>query len=132
MVEIDEKDLYQLLIAEFRYSVKRDNHLAPSGCVWHVKDYLPNMSKQWRAHTAEQLTAEIIDERLLAVCAKQPLEQDVEWEGLLRFLTDYIERQPHNIDRYMEYLYHNPNYEANIDYLSAEMADKLRANQRRK
>lgn len=132
MVEIDEKDLYQLLIAEFRYSVKRDNHLAPSGCVWHVKDYLPNMSKQWRAHTAEQLTAEIIDERLLAVCTKQPLEQDVEWEGLLQFLTDYIERQPHNIDRYMEYLYHNPNYEANIDYLSAEMADKLRANQRRK
>ena len=57
MVEIDEKDLYQLLIAEFRYSVKRDNHLAPSGCVWHVQDCLPRMPKQWRVHTAEQLTA---------------------------------------------------------------------------
>ena len=132
MAEIDEKDLYQLLIAEFRYSVKRDNHLAPSGCAWHIEDYLPTMSKQWRVHTAEQLTAEIIDERILAVCLKNPLEQDEEWEKLLVFLTNYIERLPHNADRYMEYLYKNTDYSANIDYLSAEMADKIRANKRKK
>lgn len=132
MIEIDEKDLYQLLIAEFRYSVKRDNHLAPSGCVWHIKDYLPNMSKQWRVHTAEQLSAEIIEERILAICVKNPLEQDEEWEKLLVFLTNYIERLPYNADRYIEYLYKNPEYKADIDYFSAEMSDKLRANQRNK
>ena len=132
MIEIDEKDLYQLLITEFRYSVKRDNHLAPGGCVRHIKDYLPTMSKQWRVHTAEQLTAEIIDERILAICLKQPLEQDAEWEDLQVFLINYIERLPHNADRYMEYLYNNPEYRASIDYLSAEMADKLRKNKRRK
>lgn len=131
MIEIDEKDLYQLLIAEFRYSVKRDNHLAPSSCVWHIEDYLPNMSKQWRAHTAEQLTAEIIDERILAVCTKHPLEQDSEWEALLLFLTDYIEKLPYNTDRYMEYLYKKTD-SANINYFSEEIAAKLKANQRKK
>jgi hypothetical protein len=131
MVEIDEKDLYQLLIAEFRYSVKRDNHLAPSGCVWHIGDYLPKMSKQWRVHTAEQLTAEIIEERVLAACLKHPLEQDEEWEALQLFLTDYIERLPYNIDRYMEYLYKKSD-SANIDYFSEEITTKLKVNQRKK
>ena len=130
-MEIDEKDLYQLLIAEFRYSIKRDNHLAPSGCVWHVKDYLPNMSKQWRTHTAEQLTTEIIDERILALCLNNPLEQDAEWEALLVFLTNYIERLPHNADRYMDYLY-KKSESANIDYFSAELVDKIQANKRKK
>ena len=130
MIEIDEKDLYQLLIAEFRYSVKRDNHLAPSGCVWHIKDYLPNMSKQWRVLIAEQLTSEIIDERILAICVKQPLEQEAEWEALQLFLTDYIERLPYNVDRYVEYLYKKTD-SANIDYFSEEMASKLRANKRK-
>ena len=133
MIKIDEKDLYQLLIAEFRYAVMRDNHLAPSGGVQHIMDYLPEMSAQWKTHTAEQLTDEIIQERLFfAGHPKGHLEQDAEWEDLQVFLTNYIERLPHNADRYTEYLYNNPEYRASIDYLSAEMADKLRENKRRK
>ena len=50
MVKLDEKDLYQLLIAEMRYAIKRDNHLAPSSSIQHIKEYLPEMSKQWRRH----------------------------------------------------------------------------------
>ena len=124
MVKLDDRDLYQLLIAEFRYAVKRDNHLAPSTCLQHVKDYLPDMSKQWRAHTAEQLTSEITQEM---VCGgnKGPLAQEVEWEKLLVFLTDYIEKLPFGVDRYMAVLFRKPLHVADIDYYSAEMHNKL-------
>ena len=118
MVKLDEKDLYQLLIAEFRYAVKRDNHLAPDTCAQHIRDYLPDMSKQWRAHTAKQLSEEIIDERLWASRYFKPdftfksspiydvlngeeqkdqLNEDYVWEVLLVFLTNYLEHLPHNV-----------------------------------
>lgn len=129
MVKLDEKDLYQLLISEFRYSVKRDNHLAPGSCVQHIMEYLPQMSKQWRAHTAEQLTSEIIQERLFIGGREEGrLEQDAEWEKLLVFLTNYIEHLPYNIDNYMRYIYNKPTWEANIDYYSEEMARKIQCN----
>ena len=130
MVKLDEKDLYQLLIAEFRYAVKRDNHLAPGGCVQHVMDYLPEMSSQWKTHTAEQLTSEIIQERLFfAGHPNGPLEQDAEWEKLLVFLTDYLTKLPFGVDKYMQYIYNKPDWEANIDYYSPEMTMKIKLNQ---
>ena len=128
MVKLDEKDLYQLLIAEFRYAVKRDNHLAPNTCLQHVKDYLPSMSRQWRAHTAEQLTSEITQEMVFG-CKKGPLKQEIEWEKLLVFLTDYIEKIPFGVDRYMDVLFRKPLHVANIDYYSVEMHNKLIENQ---
>ena len=105
MVKLDEKDLYQLLIAEMRYAVKRDNHLAPSACVQHIMDYLPEMSKEWRFHTAEQLTDEIIQERLWKTggCGGA-LKQDSEWEKLLVFLTNYLSKLPYSVEKYMKYL----------------------------
>ena len=127
MLEIDERDLYQLLITEFRYAVKRDNHLAPSTCVQHVIDYLPKMSKQWRVHTAEQLTSEITQEMCIG-SKKGSLEQEAEWDKLLMFLTDYIERLPSGVDRYWQCLFRKPLHEANIDYYSTEMAEKLANN----
>ena len=127
MVKLDEKDLYQLLIAEFRYAVKRDNYLAPSACLQHVKDYLPEMSKQWRAHTAEQLTSEIVQEMIIGG-PNGPLEQEAEWEKLLVFLTNYIERIPFGVDRYMDVLFRKPLHVADIDYYSEEMQQKLMEN----
>ena len=130
MVKIDDKDLYQLLLAEFRYAVKRDNHLAPSTCVEHIKDYLPEMTKQWRAHTAEQLTNEIIQERLfIGGREKGRLEQDTEWEKLLVFLTDYLVKLPYAVEKYMQYIYNKPTWEANIDYYSTAIAEKIANNQ---
>lgn len=128
MVNIDEKDLYQLLIAEFRYAAKRDNHLAPGACAQHVMEYLPIMPKLWRAKVAEQLTEEILDERVLATYGKSKLEQDDEWEALMIFLTNYLEKQPYNVYKYMEHLYKNPEFNANIDYYSTEMAYRIEAN----
>lgn len=127
MVKLDEKDLYQLLVAEMRYAIKRDNHLAPGSCVQHIIGYLPAMSKQWRAHTAEQLTSEITQEM---VCggSKGPLEQEAEWEKLLVFLTDYIEKIPFGVDRYMDVLFRKPLHVADIDYYSAEMVAKIKSN----
>jgi hypothetical protein len=120
MVKITEDDLYKLLIAEVRYALSRDNHLAPGTCVQHIMDYLPDMSKQWRAHAAEQLANEVISERSF-----NRLKQDLEWEKLLLFLLDYIEKRPVNADRYMQYLYLKPGYEANIDWNSKELNDKF-------
>ena len=132
MIKIDEKDLFQLLISEFRYAVKRDNHLAPSTCVQHIISYLPEMAKDWRAHTARQLTDEIITERAWGSRQNNALCEDAEWEKLLVFLTDYIETLPYNADRYMNYLYNKSGYTASIDYYSVEMAEKIKNNQMKK
>ena len=148
MVKLEDKDLYQLLMSEFRYSVRRDNHLAPGTCVQHIKEYLPRLTKQWRAHIAEQLTEEIIDERLwLSDCFrnkdfkfendlpfnsdKKQLHEDCTWEELLVFLTNYLERLPYNVDRYMTYIYEHMTYSKGIDYYSAEIQDKLMENRKK-
>ena len=144
MVKLDDKDLYQLLMTEFRYAVKRDNHLAPGTCAQHVKDYLPYLGKQWRAHTAKQLSEEIIDERLWAsryfdpyfkfehninsfldAENKKQLSEDYIWEDLLVFLANYLENLPHNVERYMEYIRGRMTYSEGIDYYSADMHNKL-------
>jgi hypothetical protein len=147
MANIDDRDLYQILIAEFRYAVKRDNHLAPDTCAQHIKTYLPEMNKQWRAHTARQLSEEIIDERLwaskwmdpefmfkndadsfLSTEPKKQLNEDYLWEDLLIFLTNYLEGLPYNSDRYMEYIRGRMTYSEGIDYYSKELAEKIRNN----
>lgn len=125
MVKVDDKDLYQLFIAEFRYAAQRDNHLAPSGCVQHIRDYLPEMSKSWRAHTAYQLTDEIIQERLWQYGAGNTFEQDAEWEKLLAFLTNYIEEAPPVVEKYMRHL---KGPAVTIDYNSAEIRNKIAEN----
>ena len=129
MVEIDDRDLYLLLISEFRYSVKRDNHLAPGTCIDLVIHYLPKLSKEWQAHIAEQLTNEIIQERLfIGGREKGRLEQDAEWEKLLVFLTNYLIKLPYAVEKYMQYIYNKPTWEANIDYYSTEIAAKIANN----
>ena len=147
MVLLEDKDLFQILIAEFRYAVKRDNHLAPDTCAQHIKDYLPEMTKQWRAHTAKQLSEEIIDERLfaggwidpefkfekcvhsfLSEVTKKQLYEDYVWEDLLVFLTNYLEGLPHNVERYMEHIRGRMTYSDGIDYYSAEIHNKIAEN----
>lgn len=128
MVKLDEKDLYQLLITEFRYAVKRDNHLAPSSCVQHVKDYLPEMKQEWQAQTAKQLTEEIIQERIWSHGTKPRLEYDSEWEKLQVFLLEYLEQLPYNADKYMQYLFEKPTWDAHIDYFSVDIQDQLLKN----
>jgi hypothetical protein len=124
MVKLDEKDLYQLLIAEMRYAIRRDNHLAPGGCIQHIMNYLPEMTKTWRVHTAEQLTSEVIQEMIFG-SNKGPLEQEAEWESLLVFLTNYIEKLPFGVDRYMDVLFRKPLHVTDIDYYSDEISNKL-------
>ena len=132
MLEIDEKDLYQLLIAEFRYAVQRDNHLAPGSCAQHIAEYLPKMSKQWRAHTAKQQTEEIIQARIWAHGTKSRLDYDAEWEKAQVFLLNYLEQLPYNADKYMQYIFNKPTWEANIDYFSVETHNKIAKNMAKK
>ena len=127
MVKLDEKDLYQLLIAEFRYAVKRDNHLAPSGCIQHIVEYLPNMSKQWRAHTAKQLTEEIISERSFMT---PRLKQDKEWDELLVFLLNYLEELPYNLELYNKLKLSRPDIAFKVDFYSEETLTKIQSNKK--
>ena len=93
-------------------------------------DYLPEMTTQWQVHTAEQLTNEIIQERLfIGGRVKGRLAQDAEWEKLLVFLTDYLVKLPYAVEKYMQYIYNKPDWEANIDYYSPVMAAKIKLNQ---
>jgi hypothetical protein len=126
---INEQDLYQLLISEFRYAVKRDNHLAPSTCVQRVMTYLPSFSQQWRSHIAYQLTDEIITERIFGRICRGKLKYDDEWEKLLVFLTDYLTSMPPSTVSYMERLYNDPHYSTTIDYYSAEITEQIQNNQ---
>ena len=123
MIKLEDRDLYQLLIAELRYSLKRDNHLAPSTCCQHIKQYLPEMSKQWRAICAKQLADESIHDRIWN--NKGGLEYEEEWEKLLIFLLDYLEAIPSNSGVYMQYLYQKPGHEADINFWSTALHNKL-------
>ena len=125
-VEIDEKSLYQLFISDFRYSVRRDNHLAPSNCSSIIMEYLPKIeSMDWRAHAAMQLTDEIIRERIFA---RGKLKHDNEWEDLLVFLIDYLDELPAFAKDYMDCLFNMPGINANIDYYSSEILSKIQKN----
>lgn len=147
MVKIDDRDLYQILMAEFRYAVRRDNHLAPATCAQHIKNYLPEMSKPWQTHTAKQLSEEIIDERLwhgkwtdpefkfekhvhsfLSDAPKKQLDEDYVWEDLLVFLVNYLEHLPYNVDRYMEHIKGKMTYSEGIDYYSTEIHSNITEN----
>jgi hypothetical protein len=105
------------------------------------------MHKQWRAHTAKQLSEEIIDERLwasrwtdpefkfekdvhsfLSETPKRQLDEDYVWEDLLVFLTNYLESLPHNVDRYMEHIYGHMTYSTGINYYSEYITEKLKHN----
>jgi hypothetical protein len=127
MITLEDRDLYQLLIAEFRYAIKRDNHLAPNGCVQHIMEYLPLMENQWKFHTAEQLTNEIIQERLF-IGVHGRLQQDSEWEKLQLFLTNYLAKFPYMVEKYMKEIYNKSDWDANIDYYSPEILAKVSKN----
>lgn len=67
MVNIEEKDLYQLLLSECRYGYARNNHLMPNGAYQHVKEYLEPLykaNKSMAFSTATQLIEECIGDQL--------------------------------------------------------------------
>lgn len=127
MVNLSDKDLYQLLIAELRYAIKRDNHLAPGTCIQHIKTYLPQLAQEYKAVCARQLADEAIQARIQGG-AKGPLAQDEEWEDLLVFLLEYLESMPVNAGIYMQYLYKKPLYSAEIDFWSPLLYKKFSEN----
>lgn len=123
-VEVTDHDLYMLLISELRYSIARDNHLAPGTACNLIRAYLPEMGEDWRAHTAKQLLEEIIEQRVLctpntevytikspgqAEAGKQ-LQYDIEWEQLCWFLLDFIKELPYNVNQYTRCLYGKMDY----------------------
>lgn len=113
-MNIELKDLYQLLIAECRYGYTRNNHLMPEGAYDHVKQYLPLMieeDKDFAIHTAQQLCEECISEELSQFedgiddenNSRQEAFKFIEW--LLMFIDAHddsvIKWNPYNYDIYL-------------------------------
>ena len=142
----EEKELYWLLISEFRYAVARDNHLAPGTCVELIKKYLPKMETEFQEHLANQLMEEIISERIWKLpilnaeyyIDKPPflsttdnvrqLEYDYEWENLMVFLLDYITKLPYNWDQYDKFIKSHIVYSDGIEFKSQLIQDKINKN----
>lgn len=143
----DERDLYWLLMSEFRYAIKRDNHLAPGSCCDLVKKYLPKMETYFQQQLAVQLMEEIISERIWYLpinkteyyIYKYPrttnqtekieqLEYDYEWENLMIFLLDYIDHLPYNYKEYLKYIYGHIVYSDGIGFDSQIIRDKVHSN----
>ena len=67
-MDIELKDVYQLLISECRYGYTRNNHLMPDGAYDKVKKYIPEMYKideEYALYTLQQICEECISENLL-------------------------------------------------------------------
>ena len=66
-LELDLKDVYQLLIAECRYGYGRNNHLMPDGAYEKVKRIVPQMyevDKEYAVYTLKQICEECISDQL--------------------------------------------------------------------
>ena len=145
----NEKDLYIMLINEFRYAIRRDNHLAPGTCIELIYKYLPKMQEPLRSQTARQLADESIGERILVLPLSEEnykiyhygtenkiqLDNDELWESLLRFLLNYLTDLPYKANQYMMYLYGHMEYyiesAKGIDWYSEEIIDKILSNKKR-
>ena len=67
-MDIELKDVYQLLISECRYGYTRNNHLMPDGAYDKVKKYIPEMYKideEYALYTLQQICEECISENLI-------------------------------------------------------------------
>lgn len=149
-VKVTDADLYMLLISELRYSITRDNHLAPGTACNLIRTYLPKIGDYWRSHTAKQLLEEIIEQRIIytpntgvytikspeqAEVGKQLL-YDIEWEQLCWFLLGFITDLPYNANHYMRCLYGKMDYYAKgffgIDfYADEDVKEMIRINKYR-
>ena len=64
-LDLDLKDVYQLLIGECRYGYRRNNHLMPSCAYDKVKDIVPRMYKvdeDYAVYTLKQICEECISD----------------------------------------------------------------------
>jgi len=66
-IELELKDVYQMLISECRYGYTRNNHLMPSGAYDKVKRIIPQMykvDKEYAIYTLKQICEECITDEL--------------------------------------------------------------------
>jgi hypothetical protein len=58
-IQVNEKDLYVLLISEMRYAMDRDNHLAPFTFMSFFKKYIKSFTNESKKRLIEQVINEI-------------------------------------------------------------------------
>lgn len=85
-ININEKDLYQFIIAEMRYAFTRDNHLMPWGAIEHAKKYI-SLMPGFGIDTARQLKDEIETEMRFKKFSKANEQLLI---GFVAWLNDFI------------------------------------------
>jgi hypothetical protein len=80
-MNIDEKTLYQLLITNVRYSIGRDNHLAPGNSNRIIKECFPMLSDEFKVQLKEKLISEIKFE-----LGFKKREFEADWLDLIEYL----------------------------------------------
>ena len=67
-LDLDLRDIYQMLISECRYGYTRNNHLMPGGAYDKVKRIVPQMyevDKEYAINTIKQICEECISDQLM-------------------------------------------------------------------
>lgn len=84
MIVLDDKTFYQVFIANVRYAIGRDNHLAPSSIINTFKRYYKDIARMegtWKWAMINQVIEEITREIKMS-----NLAQAKEWEDFVAYL----------------------------------------------
>lgn len=115
-MDIELKDVYQLLLSECRYGYTRNNHLMPDGAYTKVKKYIPEMykiDKDYALRTLQQICEECISLNLLTNFYDDYDDEFGNRQSCIDFIKwclDYINNNwnqnyvPYNFDSFKEAL----------------------------
>lgn len=85
-ISINERDLYQFIIAEMRYGFTKDNLIFPENAIQHAKKYIPSMP-DFGVVTAEHLKLEIESEMRIKKFSEANEQKLI---GFVIWLNDFI------------------------------------------
>lgn len=90
-IAVEQNDLRIFLIQSLRYSIGRDNHLAPSGFSNDIKKYIPLFDKETQKYLINKLIDEIeIEFRWNGGDFENELKYKYVWEELIAWFKERL------------------------------------------
>ena len=131
-LDLNLKDIYQMLIAECRYGYGRNNHLMPDGAYDKVKRIVPQMyevDKEYAVYTLKQICEECISDQLTWNFYDGEDDEHGNRAEAIKFVRwcldwihekEYTDWEPYNYDQFKD----NLNKDAEPRYLIYELRGK--------
>ncbi len=82
-IKVAERDLYVLLISEFRYAIERDNHLAPFTFRSNFEEYIGEFSESYKNKIINEIRSQIAFSLSL-----KDYEHEEYWKDFAKTLED--------------------------------------------